>query len=61
MMKMGEKPPNFRFVETTTCERCWGSVYENSVFVCQRHGNFIIDIPNHFICDDYQLERNEDE
>jgi len=58
---MSKKPPNFRFVETMTCMSCWGSVYENSVFVCQRHGSFVIDIPNNYVCDDYQLERHDED
>jgi len=56
---MSKHPPNFRFVETKTCMSCWGSVSKNLAFVCERYEDFVIAIPNNYVCDKYELERDE--
>lgn len=59
---MKTKPPNFRFVETIVCSRCVHSewVGNRTSCLCRRHNDYFINVPDIFVCDDYQLERDED-
>jgi len=55
------KPPNFRFVETIVCSRCVHSNTGSFILSasCNKHDDYFIDIPESFVCDDFQLERDE--